>query len=121
MSRVAFDEREQFIITCGTDAKLCQVDQCSCGATVDRRGLHVFSCKCNPGRAQRHHFINDLIWRAMTIASILSVKEPHGITRSDGKRPDSLRMIPWSQGRSATWDVTVTDTVAASYIAISST
>ena len=46
----------------------------------------------------------------MTRASILSVKELLG-SRSDGKRPDGLTLIPWSGGRSATWDVTVTDTV----------
>jgi hypothetical protein len=57
----------------------------------------------------------------MTRASIPSVKEPHGLARSDGKRPDGLTLIPWSRGRSATWDVTVADTTAASYIAMSST
>ena len=101
-------------------AQLCQIHQCNCGATVDTRGLHAFSCKRNPGRTQRHHFINDLIWRAMTRAGIPSVKEPHGLARADGKRPDGLTLIPWREGRSATWDVTVTDTLAASYITISS-
>ena len=43
-------------------------------------------------------------------------KEPHGLARSDGKRPDGLTLIPWRAGRSATWDVTVTDTLAASYV-----
>ena len=84
------------------------------------RGSHALSCKHNPGRAQRHHYINDLIWRAMTRAGIPSVKEPHGLARSDGKRPDGLTLIPWREGRSATWDVTVTDTVAVSYVAMSS-
>ena len=115
------DEAVRVAVGIRLGIELCQVHQCFCGATVDRRGLHVFSCKRNPGRTQRHHFINDLIWRAMTRASIPSVKEPHGLARSDGKRPDGLTLIPWSEGRSATWDVTITDTVAASYIAISST
>ena len=82
---------------------------------VDQRGLHVFSCKRNPGRTQRHHFINDVIWRALTRAGIPSVKEPRGLVRSDGKRPDGLTLIPWREGRNATWDVTVADTLAASY------
>ena len=56
----------------------------------------------------------------MTRAGIPSVKEPNGLTRSDGKRPDGLTSIPWREGRSATWDVTVTNTVAASYLARSS-
>jgi len=59
--------------------------------------------------------INDSIWRSLTRAGIPSVKEPQGLTRSDGKRS-----IPWREVRSATWDVTVTNTVAASYVAISS-
>ena len=56
----------------------------------------------------------------MTRAGIPSVKEPNGLTRSDGKRPDGLTSIPWREGRSATWDVTVINTVATSYLAMSS-
>jgi hypothetical protein len=56
----------------------------------------------------------------MSRAGIAAVKEPHGLTRSDGKRPDGLTLIPWREGRCATWDVTVTDTTAVSYIAITS-
>lgn len=105
-------------IRLGTD--LCQTHQCICSEKVDKNGLHAFSCRRNSGRAQRHHFINDIIWRAMARASIPAVKEPHGLARTDGKRPDGLTLIPWREGRSATWDVTVTDTTAASYLAISS-
>ena len=36
------------------------------------------------------------------------------MVRSDGKRPDGVTQIPWSEGKCATWDVTVTDTLAAS-------
>src|SRR5664279_2698170 len=49
-----------------------------------------------------------------------SVKEPQGLLRSDGKRPDGLTLTPWREGRSATWDVTVTHTAAASYLGITS-
>jgi len=48
------------------------------------------------------------------------IKEPHGLLRSDNKIPDGLTLIPWRDGRCATWDVTVTDTVAHSYLSISS-
>ena len=34
--------------------------------------------------------------------------------RSDGKRPDGVTQIPWSEGKCVAWDVTVTDTLAAS-------
>jgi hypothetical protein len=103
---------------------ICKVHSCSCGAsraTVDPFGTHTFSCKQNPGRTQRHHNINDLIWRALTKAAIPSLKVPRGLTRFDGKGQDGLTLIPWREGRSATWDVTVTNTVAASYLTASST
>jgi len=31
-----------------------------------------------------------------------SMKEPHGLVRDDGKRPDGLTLLPWNSGRSAT-------------------
>ena len=40
---------------------------------------------------------------------------------TDGKHPDGLTLIPWKGGKSLTWDATVTDTVAESYINISAT
>ena len=45
-----------------------------------------------------------------------ATKEPAGLMRSDGKRPDGLTLVPWQAGRSVTWDVTVTDTLAESYL-----
>ena len=56
----------------------------------------------------------------MPRTGIPSVKEPNGLTRSNRKRPDCLTSIPWRESRSATWDVTVTNTVAASYLAMPS-
>ena len=42
--------------------------------------------------------------------------ESTGLSRSDGKRPDGLTLITWSAGKSIIWDVTVTDSLVASYI-----
>jgi len=110
------DEEVRVAVGLRLGTELGQVHRCMCGDTVDTRGTHAFSCRHNPGRTQRHHFINDLVWRALTRAGFPAVKEPNGLTRSDGKRPD----VPWREGRCATWDVTVTNTVATSYLAMSS-
>ena len=71
----------------------------------------------NLGRVQRHAQINDLIHRALIRAEIPSSKEPLGLSSDDGKRPDGLTLVPWHSGHSATWDVTVVHTLAASYVA----
>ena len=46
--------------------------------------------------------------------------EPSGLSRSDGKRPDGLTLIPWRAGRSLIWDMTVSCTTAESYLEASS-
>ena len=60
------------------------------------------------------------MWRALAKADIPAVKEPSGLSRTDGKRPDGLTQIPWVGGKCLLWDVTVTDTLANSYVDISS-
>ena len=97
-------------------SKLCEPHTCPCGASVDASGTHGLACKKGAGRITRHHHINDLVQRALVRASIPSVKEPVGLLRSNGKRPDDLALIPWQGGKSLTWDVTVSDTLARSYI-----
>ena len=56
--------------------------------------------------------LNDLVWRGVSTANIPATKEPSGLFRSDGKRPDGLTLIPWKNGRCVAWDVTVTDSLA---------
>ena len=96
--------------------KVCEEHVCPCGAVVDSRGTHGLSCRKSTGRQQRHSQLNDIIWRAMTQAKIQSMKEPVGLTRTDGRRPDGVTMVPWSHGRCLAWDVTVPDTLAASHL-----
>jgi len=48
------------------------------------------------------------------------MKEPTGLSRSDGRRPDGLSLVPWQTGKPITWDVTVATTLAASYVSASS-
>lgn len=95
---------------------LCAQHTCPCGATVDCTGLHGLSCRLACGRQARHFAINDIIWRAMCSAGIPATKEPVGLLRDDGKRPDGLSLIPWSSGKLLTWDVTVVDPLAKSYV-----
>lgn len=99
--------------------KVCEPHTCPCGSEVDAQGLHGLSCRKSAGRTSRHHHINDLIWRALIKAGVPSVKEPSGLLRSDGKRPDGLTQIPYSSGMCLTWDVTVTDTLAPSNLNLS--
>ena len=96
---------------------LCKPHQCPCGVTVDPDGIHGMACRRSAGRSARHHNLNDLVCRALIRAGVPSIKEPDGLMRSDGKRPDGLTLIPWQGGRCLTWDVTVTDTLAQSYLA----
>jgi len=101
--------------------RLCEPHKCSCGTFVDVRGLHGLSCRRSAGRHTRHSQLNDIIWRSLCRAKIPASKEPLGLTRSDGKRPDGVTLIPWSHGKCLTWDVTVPDTMATSHVDATST
>jgi len=53
--------------------------------------------------------LNDILWRSFKRAQAPAVKEPPGLSRDDGKRPDGVTLLPWAKGKPS-WDVTVTDT-----------
>ena len=84
---------------------------------VDAKGLHGLSCRKSGPRHARHYQLNDLIWRAVKRAQIPATKEPIGLSRVDGKRPDGATLIPWKRGKPLAWNVTVLDTYAASHLA----
>jgi len=84
-------------------ANICEPHQCPCRAPADARGLHGLSCRGGNGRSARHHSLNDLVWRATAKADIPALKEPSGLLRTDGKRPDGVTLLPWKQGKCATW------------------
>ena len=99
--------------------------RCPCGKQVDSRSTHGLSYKWGAVRSLRHHELNDIIYRVLTRASTPSVVESPGLpglsrTDGDGKRPDGLIRIPWERGKSVTWDVTVIDTIADSYLHLTS-
>ena len=66
---------------------------------VTSRGAHGLSCSLGFGRQPRHSNVNDIIHRSLNRAGIPAIKEPSGLTRSDGKRPDGQTLIPWNDGR----------------------
>ena len=74
---------------------MCDQHRCLCGTVVDCRGTHELSCSKSSARIARHSYINDIIYRAFVRGKIASVKEPVGLSCTDGKRPDGLTLIPW--------------------------
>ena len=66
-----------------------------------------------------HANLNDIIRRSFIRAAIPAIKEPPGLFRADGKRPDGVTQIPWQFGKCLPWYVTVTDTLALSYVHLS--
>src|SRR5918995_2564095 len=110
------DEAVRMAVGLRLGTRTCEPHACPCGAMVTADGSHGLSCGHGPGRITRHAVLNDLISRSLTRAGVPNIKEPSGLSRTDGKRPDGLTLIPWSKGRSLVWDVTVIDTVAPSYL-----
>jgi hypothetical protein len=96
--------------------EICQPHPCICGTLVNVTGSHALCCKRSSGKFIRHNNINDIVHRALTRAGVPATKEPNGLNRTDGKRPDGLTLIPWREGRCLIWDVTVADTTAVSYV-----
>ena len=43
-----------------------------------------------------------------------SMREPRGLYRTDGKRPDGVTMNPGEMGKQLVWDVKVVDALAPS-------
>ena len=97
------DEAVRVAVSIRPGLNLCIPHECRCGTLVDAHGLHAMVCKKEPGKHARHHVLN-IIWRAFGTASIPAVKEPSGLCRNDGKRPDGLTLIPWQGAKSLVWD-----------------
>ena len=100
--------------------KVCEPHVCKCGKLVNSNGHHGLSCKNTKGKYSQHTEINKIFSMAFTAANVPNSLEPYGLSRRDGKRPDGLTSYPWSHGKSLLWDVTVVDTVATSYVSLTS-
>ena len=72
-------------------------------------------------RSTRDQQLNDIILWTLKRTDIAATKEPRHFVRGDGKRPDGITLVPWQDGRCLTWDTTIVDTLAASYVEIGST
>jgi len=90
--------------------------RCKCGVDVDCFGLHAFVCKQASGKGARHSAINDIIARTLASAGTPITKEPTGLIKGEGKRPDGLTLVPWSQGKPLAWDATISTPLATSYL-----
>ena len=95
---------------------ICKSHTCVCGAMDDVRGFHALSSKRSFGRLIRHNHVNNVIHHSVSQAGSPGTKEPAGLMRTDGKRPDRLTLIPWREGRCFSNDATVAETKAASYL-----
>lgn len=100
--------------------QICEKHRCICGKMVEINGHHGLSCMKTGGHYSRHSDLNKIISNALTSARIPNILEPPGLSRSDGKKPDGLTLIPWRQGRAILWDSTVRNTLASSYLHSSS-
>ena len=78
------DEEIRIAVAHRLGCRACEPHTCA----VDARGLHGLACRRSAPRQQRHSHLHDIIWRAMKRAQIPAVKEPVGLMRQDGKRPD---------------------------------
>ena len=81
---------------------------------VDAYGQHGLVCKQAPSRIARHQQLNDTAMRAIVWAGVPATKEPVGLLRRDGKRPDKMTQIPRCAGKLLVWYVTVVSTMAES-------
>ena len=98
---------------------LCIPHTCLCGTRVEPEGTHGLSCRRSAGRHSRHGEVNELIRRALGSADVAAVREPPGISRNDGRRPDGVTCFPFRNGRPLVWDFTCSCTLAPSHIPVS--
>ena len=83
---------------------------------MDTYGQRALICKNALSKIVRYNTINDIFALEIRSFGIPVCKKLTGLARTDGKRPDGLTMLPWEGGKPLTWDITVTSTLAHSYI-----
>ena len=68
----------------------------------------------------RHNYLHDLVYYALLQVGLPLNKEPTGLFRTDGKRPDGLTNVPGQAEKLDVWDIIVADTFADAYLALTS-
>ena len=95
---------------------ICLTHPCrACGHPVDELGHHGLSCKFSKGRIPHHHMLNSIIHHSLASANVPSRLEPSNLYRADGKCPNGVTMVPWSNWRFLAWDATCVDTFCDSH------
>ena len=97
-------------------SKNCERHKCVCGKDVIDDSWHGLSCLKCAGRLSRHSNQNALIKQNLSSTHIPSVLEPRHLHRTDQKRPDGLKLVPWAVGKQLLSDATVVDSLAPSSI-----
>lgn len=97
-------------------AKLVTPHTCGCGQPVGALGHHGLSCARSAGRGPRHAAVNNTLSRALRTAGFPNMREPPGLYRDDGRRPDGMTLIPFEKGQPLVWDGTVTDSLKPSIV-----
>ena len=100
------DQQLRISLSLRLGSKICEKHTCRCGKLVEENGHHGLSCARSAGRFSRHHNLNTLVKQALSSIKVPSNLEPHGLTRTDGKRPDGITLAPWEEGKQLVWDVT---------------
>jgi hypothetical protein len=113
------DESIRVAVGLRLGTRLCAAHACVCNELVEPNGLHSLSCKKDTARILRHNALNDIVHRSLLRASVPAMKEPPGLVRTDGKRPDGVTLISWVAGKCLAWNVTVTNTLTSSFVSLS--
>ena len=95
---------------------ICQPHTCKCKAQVEANGHYGLKCSFSAGRHSRHGALNEIVKKALSSAGYQAVREPPGLDRGDGNRPDGMTLHAWKEGKELAWDVTVVDTLAPSHL-----
>jgi len=86
-----FDDAVHVAVALRLGCSVCVAHTCHCGSPVDTHGLYGLVCKQAPSMITRHYTVNDVVTRSVTTAGVQLVKEPCGLTRTDGRHLDGLR------------------------------